>query len=213
MVWPGEIKAWDALSGLDSADVTVNAKVLFTAHDSTYVLTCFGQDIFVSLNDRNIYSTTALGKLLINEHSEYSRLSILKYLIHSTDLPLAGQLIRPSDLPGGDIFIRGTHVLPLDKVSEYFENNSNEFISIGKRLGGTQLEYGDMSIELLPFPRAPVVIIVWSGDEEFPARSTLLIDSSCKSQIPTDIIWSTAMMSIKMMLTKIGRYFGIQGSQ
>jgi len=201
MAWPGEIDAWDVLSEHNSDNVAANAKVLFIAHNSTYVLTCFGQNIFVSLNDRNIYSTTKLGKLLINEYAEYSRLSILKYLIHSTDLPLAEQLIRPSDLPGGDIFIRGTHVLPLDKVAEYFENNSNEFISIGKSLGGTQLEFGDMSIELLPFPRVPVVIIVWSGDEEFPARSTLLIDSSCKSQIPTDIIWSTAMMSIMMMLT------------
>lgn len=201
MAWPGEIDTWDVLSELDSDNVAANTKVLFIAHNSTYVLTCFGQNIFVSLNDRNIYSTTKLGKLLINEYAEYSRLSILKYLIHSTDLPLAEKLIRPSDLPGGEIFIRGTHVLPLDKVAEYFENNSNEFMSIGKSLGGTQLEFGDMSIELLPFPRVPVVIIVWSGDEEFPARSTLLIDSSCKSQIPTDIIWSTAMMSIMMMLT------------
>ncbi len=206
MAWPGEIEVWDILSGLDSRDVGANAKALFNSHDSTYVLTCFGQDIFISLMDRNIYGTTTLGKLLINEHYRYSRLPILQYLIHSTDLPLSGQLIRPSDLPGGDIFIRGTHVLPLDKVAEYFENNINEFISIGKNLGGSQLDYGDMSIKLLPLPRVPVIIIVWSGDEEFSPKSSLLIDSSCISQIPTDIIWSTAMMSIKMMLTNIRAY-------
>lgn len=205
MAWPGETEAWDILSGLNPEDVMVNAKALFNSRDSTYELTCLGQDISISLMDRNVYGATALGKLLINELSDYSRLSILKYLIHSTDLPPSGQLMRPSDLPGGDIFIRGTHVLPLDKVAECFENNINEFIGIGKSLGGTQLDYGDMSIKMLPLPRVPVIIIVWSGDEEFPSKASLLIDSSCISQIPTDIIWSTAMMTIKMMI-KIGEY-------
>lgn len=205
MAWPGETEAWDILSGLNPEDVMVNAKALFNSRDSTYELTCLGQDISISLMDRNVYGATALGKLLINELSDYSRLSILKYLIHSTDLPPSGQLMRPSDLPGGDIFIRGTHVLPLDNVAEYFENNIYEFIGIGKSLGGTQLDYGDMSIKMLPLPRVPVIIIVWSGDEEFPSKASLLIDSSCISQIPTDIIWSTAMMTIKMMI-KIGEY-------
>ncbi len=39
MAWPGEIEAWDILSGLDSRDVEANAKALFNSHDSTYVLT------------------------------------------------------------------------------------------------------------------------------------------------------------------------------
>ncbi|MCP5003901.1 MAG: DUF3786 domain-containing protein, partial [Planctomycetes bacterium] len=144
MVWPGEKKAWDILSGLKSEDVTTNAKSLFNSHDSTYELSCLGQNVIISLMDRNILSKSTLGKLLVNELAEYSSLSILRYLIHSIDLPFSGQLVRPSDLPGGDIFVRGTHVLPLDKLAEYFENNINEFISIGKSLGGSQLDFGDM---------------------------------------------------------------------
>ncbi len=206
MAWPGEKEAWDILSDLDSKDIKTNAKALFNSYDSTYELTCFGQDIYISLTDRNIFSKSSLGKLLVNALGEYSRLSILRYLIHAIDLPLSGQLVRPSDLSGGDIFIRGTHVLPLDKIAAYFANNYNDFIGIGKSLGGSQLEYGDISLKLFPFPRVPVVLIIWSGDEEFSPKSSLLFDSSCVSHLSTDIIWSTAMMAVEMMLINTKAY-------
>ena len=201
MAWPGEKEAWDILSSLDPGDVKANAKVSFNSCDSTYELICFGQDIRISSTDRSIVSMSDPGTLLVNTLGEYSRLSILRYLVNAINVPLSGQLIRPSDLPGGDIFIRGTHVLPLDKLAEYFENNRNEFISIGKSLGGSQLEYGDMSLELFPFPRIPVVLIVWAGDDEFAPKSSLLFDSTCISHLSTDIVWSTAMMTVEMMLS------------
>lgn len=207
MASPGEKKAWDILSNLDSKDIIkTNAKALFNSCNSTYELTCFGQDICISLTDRNIFSKSSLGKFLVNTLGGHSRLSILRYLIHTIDLPLSGQLVRPSDLPGGDIFTRGTHVLPLNKIAAYFANNFNDFLSIGKSLGGSQLDYGDMSLRLFPFPRVPVVLIVWLGDEEFESKSSLLFDSSCVSHLSTDIIWSTAMMTVEMMLINTKAY-------
>jgi hypothetical protein len=68
MVWPGEEKAWDILVDLDAKDVTVNAKALFNSYDSTYALTCFGQDVCISLKDRIIWSTSmmAVEMMLMN---------------------------------------------------------------------------------------------------------------------------------------------------
>ncbi len=202
MLWPGEKEAWDILSGLDSEHIKNNAKVLFNSHDSVYELTCFSQSIFVSLTDRDISSKSSLGKLLVNSLSDYSRLSILRYLIHANNLPFTDKLVRPSDLSGGEIFARGTHVLPLNRIASSFTNHYNEFLNIGKSLGGSLLHYGDMSLKLFPFPRVPVVLILWSGDEEFPPNSSLLFDSSCTYHLSTDILWSTAMMTVEMMLIK-----------
>jgi len=200
MVWPGEEKAWDILLDLGAKDVTTNAQASFNSYDSSYALTCFGQDIRISLRDRMIFSESRLGMLLVTSLGDYSRLSILRYLIHAIDLPLSGQLVRPSDLPGGDIFTKGTHIIPLDKAAAYFSNHYNEFLTVGKSLGGTQGDYGDMSLNILPFPRVPVVLIIWLGDEEFPSTASLLFDSSCVSHLPPDIIWSTSMMAVEMML-------------
>jgi hypothetical protein len=59
---------------------------------------------------------------------------------------------------------------------------------------------GDASIKLFPLPRIPVVLTLWLEDEEFPAGADLFFDSTCDLQLPTDIIWSIAMMSILIML-------------
>lgn len=199
-VWPGEEEAWGILSDLDANDVVTNAKALFNPCDSTYALTCFGQDIRVSLKDRTILSASSIGNLLVASLGDYSRLSILRYLIHAKDLPPSGRLVRPSDLPGGDIFTKGTHILPLDKAAAFFSNRSGDFLIAGKSLGGTQGNYGDMSLRILPFPRVPAVLIIWSGDDEFPSTASLLFDSSCVSHLPPDILWSTSMMTVEMML-------------
>jgi len=200
MAYSGEKQAWDLLTKIDPQDVQTKADVFFNHECASYVMTCFGQDINISLSDRTIFGKSYLGEFLVKELGEISRLSILRYLIHAQDEPLSGELVKPADLPGGVIFLQGTHVLPLDRIAKRFNNNSEDFLSKGRELGGTQLNYGDMSLKLFPFPRVPLVLIVWSGDEEFPSNCSLLFDSSCTSHMPTDIIWSTAMMTVEIIL-------------
>lgn len=202
MIWPGEKEAWDILTSLDPREVEKRAGALFNPHDSVYTLRCFNEDILISLTDREIIASSDLAGFLVNALKEYSRLSIVSYLVHAKDMPLTERLIKPTDLPGGDFFSRGFHVLPMDKITDRFENSVQEFINTGKALGGIQTEYGDASIRLFPFPRIPVVIILWAGDDEFPSKASLLFDSSCLSHMAVDILWATAMMTIEMMLIK-----------
>ncbi len=200
MTWPGEDQTWHLLAELDPDEVQRSAGVNFNQEQFIYELTCFGQHILVSLPDRNISGTSHISDILFNELGDYSRLSILNYLVNAREVPLAGQLVRPADLSGGDLFARGTHILPLDKIADLFSNDKETFSKKGRKLGGSEIEYGDMSIRLFPFPRIPVVLIVWSGDDEFPPRSSLLFDSSCTFHMPIDILWSTAMLTVEMML-------------
>ena len=200
MTWPGEEQAWDLLFEIDPDEVQRNANIMYDEELSIYGLICFGQNIKVSLLDRNISGNSDTADTLINELGDYSRLSILNYLVNVKNVPLSEQLVRPTDLSGGDLFARGTHILPLDKIADLFNNDKDAFIKKGQELGGAQTEYGDMSLRLFPFPRVPIVLIVWSGDDEFPPRSSLLFDSSCTFHMPIDILWSTAMLTVKMMI-------------
>jgi hypothetical protein len=67
-------------------------------------------------------------------------------------------------------------------------------------LGAQQMEYGDACLRLFPFPRVPVTMILWRADEEFPARADMFFDATCEQHLPTDVIWSTAMTSVLIML-------------
>ena len=200
MTWPGENHAWQRLAQLDPHGVQGNAGVTFDTASVEYELTCFGQPVRVAPKDRRISSRSATGALLVETLSEFSRLAILFYLCDAQGVPPTGQLITPSQVKGGTIFLLGTHVLPLDRLAQRFSGDREGLLSRGRELGGTPLTYGDMAIQLAAFPKLPIVLIVWTGDTEFPPRASLLLDSGASAHLRADVIWATANIAIALML-------------
>jgi hypothetical protein len=197
----GEKQAWKILENLKPVDVCSRAKVRYDDSLNTYTLKSFGQDIIISLTDQDIQSSSQESYLLLNKLGEYSRLSILRYLVNAKEITLSGKLMRSEDLKGGSIYSKGSHVLPLDRIADKYGSDSEGFIQRGMAIGGEGLDYGDASLKIYPFPRVPIIVIIWKGDNEFASRSDILFDSTCELHLPVDIIWSTAMMSILMMLS------------
>jgi hypothetical protein len=198
----GEALAWEHLLTLDPADVCLRAQVECGGSPGRYLLKSFGQEILVSVPDRSLSSPTDIGRLLLEDLGHLSRLSILRYLIHACDFPLAGSLVTPDSLPGGEIYARGTHVLPLARIARRFAPAPEEFFRRGERLDGSRVHHGTASLRLFPFPRVPVVLTLWAGDEEFPADCVLLFDASCTRHLPLDILWATAMWTLEAILAE-----------
>lgn len=196
----GEEQAWNTLSQLTPKDVCIRANVVFDELSGNYVLKSFLQDIVISVNDKDMFCSSPTGDFILNEISRFSRLSILWYLINAKDVPLSNKLVRPADLTGGLIYLKGAHTLPLNQIADKYGSDIIGFYRKGKQLGGEELDYGDASLRLLPFPRIPVSILLWKGDVEFPTHCSLLFDSTCEVHLAADVIWSTAMMSVLIML-------------
>lgn len=197
---PGKEKAWEALASLDSEEVAKKACAGFDSESGLYILKSFGMDFKVSIGKRDVFSVSPQGRRLLDNPEYFFRLSVPWYLVCAKDIPAAGRLVRPVDIKDGGLFARGTHVLPMTRIAEKYGRDREGFIKRGYELGGRILQYGDASIELMPFPRMPVTMILWLEDEEFPARADLFFDSTCDLQFPADILWSTAMLSILLML-------------
>ncbi len=198
-----EEQAFETLSDLSPEDVCRRAGVSFDRSRGLYVLTSFHQDIAISPQGRQISGGSRAGRYLLGELARYSKIPILRYLIAARDLPTSGNLIRPADLAGGQIYIKGTHVLPLGRLADTYGEDIQGFLKKGRELGGRPQPYGDASLTLFPFPRVPVVILLWKSDGEYPSRSDLLLDSTCELQLPPDIIWATTMMSLSMMMEPV----------
>ena len=196
----GEEKAWNILRDLKPAGVCRNAMVSFDDATGIYLLKSFGMDLSVAPANKSIYSEAPYADLLLNRLGYFSRLSIPFYLTSAMDIPLTGRLVQPVNFKGGNIFFRGTHVLPLDKLALKYGNDKAGFLERGTDLGGMQLNYGDASVKLFPFPRLPVIIILWQEDDEFPPRADILFDSTCEFHLALDILWSTAMESLLIMM-------------
>lgn len=196
----GEEKAWNILRDLKPETVCKNAMVSFDDVTGIYLLKSFGMDLSVAPENKSIYSEAPDADLLLNRLGYFSRLSIPFYLTSAMDIPLTGRLLQPVDVKGGNIFFRGTHVLPLDKLALKYGHDKAGFLKRGSELGGMQMSYGDASLKLFPFPRLPVVIILWQEDDEFPPRADILFDSSCEFHLALDILWSTAMECLLIMM-------------
>ena len=196
----GEEKAWNILRDLNPANVCRNAIASFDDATGIYLLKSFGMDLSVAPENRSVYSEAPYADLLLNRLGYFSRLSIPFYLTSAMNIPLTGRLVQPVNVKGGNIFFRGTHVLPLDKLALKYGNDKAGFVKRGTDLGGMQMNYGDASVKLFPFPRLPVVIILWEEDDEFPPRTDILFDSTCEFHLALDILWSTAMESLLIMM-------------
>lgn len=200
MTSSGEEKAWEILRGLDPSVVCRNASVAFDEKGGYYILKSFCTDFSVSPEERIIKSLAPLGETIIKKYAYFFNHSCLWYLINAKDIPPTGRLLKPVNIKGGEMFFRGSHALPLESMAKRYEDDKEAFIKRGIELCAEVLNYGDASIKLLPMPRIPVTLILWLKDEEFPPRADLLLDSTCELQLPLDIIWSIAMMSVLVMM-------------
>lgn len=196
----GEEQAWHRLALSVPAEVCRRTGACFDEYSGAYMLNVFNASVAIHPGHREIRGTGDLCNMLLGQLSPYSCLSILWYLVQAQDISPSGNFINPRELAGGLIFSRGSHALPLDKLAAKYGGDTAAFLKKGVSLGGECSDYGDASIKLYPFPRVPVLLVLWREDEEFPANAVLLLDATCPHYLPTDIIWATAMLSVLVML-------------
>ncbi len=199
MTSPGEAKAWQMLESLDPPTVCRNAAVLFDDTTSIYTLTSFCGDVSVSPGEREIIPRSPSGAVMLGKYGYFFVHACLWYLVSAKDIPCSGRHVKPQDISGGNIFFSGSHILPLASIEKKYGGNKKAFIAKGKQLCAEFLSYGDAAVKLLPMPRIPVIFILWLGDDEFPPRADMLVDSTAELHLPIDIIWSVAMLSTLMM--------------
>ena len=196
----GEEKAWATLTSLDPADVCRRALTAYSSSAGAYAVRVFNFIVTVAPEGRTISGSSPDCEVIIEKMAYFLRLSILHYLIGAQTAPLSGQLVRPSDTKVGQLYFKGSHVLPLSALSAAYARDTDKFLAQGIRFGGVRRRYGDTAVELYPFPRLPVTLILWREDDEFAARAELLFDDTCERHVPADILWSTAMLSVLLMM-------------
>ncbi|MHB8835083.1 MAG: DUF3786 domain-containing protein [Candidatus Methylomirabilia bacterium] len=196
----GENRAWELLAAGDPAQVCVRAEADFDPDDGRYRILSFGRVFTVNPVERLILGSETGGEAFLTRYVSLFRLALLWYLIKATAARPSGKLVKPASLPGGDIFVKGSHILPLAALAAKYATRPAAFLAAGAALGGIPAAYGDAALVLSPFPKVPATVLLWIEDDEFPARADLLFDTTAPQHLPTDILWSVALMSILPLL-------------
>jgi len=114
------------------------------------------------------------------------RILVLHYFIHAGGSPLLNKNISFKELPGGSIYIEPFTNRCIRPLIHLFGNDLSLFQKAAEKCGGTREKYGDMSYCFYPFPRIPVTLVLWAGDEEFPPNANILFDASAGDYLPTE---------------------------
>jgi len=191
----GREKAWAELRGRDPAAVELSAGAVYDREAGTYTLGVFGDDCIAD---------PAGEKVSYRAHPcrtpEYLLdLAVPVYLANARPIPPSGELVK--EFEGGDFFLKGAHTLPLEELALMYGNDREWFLRAGgDALGGSPAGFGDASVEMYVFPRVSMTFVLWLGDEEFPARISLLYDSNANMHLPLDVLWAVALVACERLL-------------
>lgn len=125
---------------------------------------------------------------------------ILHYMAGGKDAPPPGEWVAYREIPGATFYYGAFVKRALDPLKKVFGSEPKALAGPAAKLGGQPLGEGDASFRFQPFPRVPMQVIVWQGDEEFPAEASILFDRSVVGYLsPEDIAWLAGMLVYRLI--------------
>ena len=141
------------------------------------------QDYTVTLPEAEVAPASGAPDLPLRE-----KVLILHYLAQARGTAAAGRLITYRDLPGGIVYFPTFSKRTTDPLTARFGRDAVALTAAGQRMGGHPGEIGDISLVIDIFPRVPVTLVLWEGDEEFAPRLNLLFDANITDYLePEDV--------------------------
>jgi hypothetical protein len=180
---------WDKLSQFHPTDVCNRAEAIYNPAREGFVLPVYNLRYLILPKGKKILRVQWNDQSVEEGLPPYFYLMVLVYLTEAKDLKPNHSWVSEKDLKGGSTFFRGPHSLWVTELEDLYGKNPSAFLEAGRRLGGSEILYGDKGFALEVFPRVPLAYILWKGDEEFPPRIGVLFDSTVESHLPLDIIW------------------------
>jgi len=119
---------------------------------------------------------------------------IALYLAKCQSVELSGRWVSEKDLSSSEFF-RGIHRLRTDAVINRYGHAPDALIEAAKMFGGFETrDGGDAALMLWIFPRIPLKLILWCGDDELESALTVMFDQSIDHLLPGDGIWALVQM-------------------
>jgi len=172
-----------------------------------YLVTGSQQEIAIEYLNR-LYRITMpnVEVLLADSREEVSirdRVLILHYLLSAKGTPITNKLIAFKELSGGGNYFRTFSKRAIEPLMEHFGEQPHVLIDTAGKLGGHTVAYGDVAVTVNAFSRVPITIVLWQGDEEFPAQGDILFDAAISDYLSTydvtvlceSIIWKLVKFS------------------
>ena len=125
---------------------------------------------------------------------------ILHYM-SAAEIPEAiGHWISYREIPGAAFYFGAFLKRAVEPLKKVFGQNLSGFSRAAEKLHARKIANGDTAFEFKALPAVPLQLILWTGDEEFPAEANILFDSTIGQILsPEDVAWLAGMVVYRLM--------------
>ena len=180
---------WEKLSQLHPTDVCNRTEATYHPAQEGFLLPVYNLRYLVLPKKREILRMEWNDKPIRETLHPYFSLMVLVYLTEAKDVKPTHTWISEKDLKGGPAFFRGPHRLEVEELVHRVGGDPEAFLNAGRKLGGSEILFGDKGFALHVFPKVFLAYILWKGDEEFPPNIHVLFDSTVEFHLSLDILW------------------------
>lgn len=125
---------------------------------------------------------------------------ILHYMLAPATAGLTGNWVSYREIPGASFYYRAFVKRAIDPLKKVFGDQAERLSAAADILGALRIDSGDAGCELRLLPRVPLRLILWAGDEEFPAEANMLFDENIKEILSAeDIAWLAGMLAYRLI--------------
>ena len=125
---------------------------------------------------------------------------VLHYLMAVEVPDLTGRWVSYREIPGASFYFGAFVKRAVDPLKKVFGQNISGFSRAAEKLGARIIENGDAGFEFRALPAVPLRLILWEGDDEFPAEANILFDETIGRILsPEDVAWLAGMVVYRLM--------------
>lgn len=119
--------------------------------------------------------------------STFDKAMILYYLSTADGVDMADRWIGFRELPDGGFYNQAFQGYSGDRLARSFGEKPELFQEASAKIGGFRLPaLADFAWAFQALPRIRLAAVLWPGDEEFPAKGSVIFDASSTHYMPTD---------------------------
>lgn len=125
---------------------------------------------------------------------------ILHYLKAESFPTPTGRWVSYREIPGATFYHSAFLSRAVEPLKSVFGRNIEGLRKAAEKLQGKQADTGDASYEFYPFPKIPMMLTIWEGDDDFPPEANIVFDETIGAILsPEDIAWMAGMVVYRLM--------------
>ena len=127
---------------------------------------------------------------------------IMHYLVNSSGREPTGEWVTFREVPSGEFYWSAFVKRAKAPLVGFFGHRPEFLLELAPLVGGQKAQdvSGDAVVLIRAFPKVPLILQLWAGDDEFPADGNVLMDRTISDYLSTeDVALASGLPIYKMM--------------